>query len=75
MPHYPQVRKLSDEFGEYKLRITCARCRNVRLIWPHEIARKTGWNITLEQLQKRLRCIHCRAKDSVIDVMMPSNRK
>jgi len=74
MRRFPIVDKLSDEYGEYCLRITCAKCRNVRQTAPHPLAKKFGWNMTLEQLRKRLRCSHCGAKDAVIDVSPPKLR-
>jgi len=74
MLRYPVIHKLSDEFGEYRLRITCAKCQNGRQTAPHPLAKKFGWNMSLEQLRKRLRCSHCGAKDAVIDISPPRGR-
>jgi Zn finger protein HypA/HybF involved in hydrogenase expression len=74
MPRQPVIHKLFDEYGEYRLRITCAKCRNVRQTAPYPLANKFGWNMTLEQLRQRLRCSHCGAKDAVIDISPPNNQ-
>jgi hypothetical protein len=69
------VHRLSDEFGQYTLRMTCARCQYVRLALPYKLARLVGWDATLDELQQRLRCSRCGAKECVIDVSPASLRR
>jgi hypothetical protein len=57
--HRPfQIRKLSDEFGQYDLRLKCV-CGHERRTTPHLLARLCGWDAQLEEVAKRLRCSKC----------------
>lgn len=57
------VTRLGDEFGDYLLTIACRKCRHVRVADPHSLAHILGWEITLDELAKRLRCSGCGGKD------------
>ncbi len=54
-----KVRRLSDDFGQYLLVITCAACTHERRAYPHLLARICGWDVTLQDLEKRMRCSKC----------------
>jgi hypothetical protein len=68
MRRTPHVLKLSDEFGQYRLHITCNGCGNRRICDPADIAPKVGWECTLEALSRRLRCGKCGLKGAHIKV-------
>lgn len=57
----PQIEKLSDEFGQYKLVLTC-ECAHVRRASPHTLANLCGWDAPIAQVVKRLRCSKCGKK-------------
>jgi len=42
------VDKLSDEFGQYTLVLTCAACGHERTAEPHALGRLCGWDARLE---------------------------
>ena len=54
-----KVEKLSDEFGQYDLVLTCAACGHERKIVPKSLANIAGWDAKLEDLTRRLRCSKC----------------
>lgn len=53
------VEKLSDEFGQYLLLLECAACGHKRQANPQMLARLFGWDTSLEDLARRLRCSKC----------------
>jgi hypothetical protein len=57
----PEIKKLSDEFGQYVLVLTCA-CGHVRRASPHTLANMCGWDATIAEVAKRLRCSKCGEK-------------
>ena len=57
----PRVVKLSDEFGQYSIRLVC-ECGYSRLCYPHELAKFAGWDAVLADLVRRLRCSKCGQK-------------
>jgi hypothetical protein len=57
------VTKLGDECADYLLTVACRKCRHVRAVEPHALAKTLGWEITLIDLSKRLRCSSCGEKD------------
>jgi hypothetical protein len=63
MRRTPDITKLGDEFADYVLTIACGKCRHVRATEPRSLANIVGWEITLVDLAKRLRCSSCGAKD------------
>jgi len=56
------VEKLSDEFGQYTLILTCSACRYERVTTPQLLGRLCGWEMRLEDVAKRLRCSKCGKK-------------
>ena len=62
------IAKLSDEFGHYRLVIRCGRCAHTRVSDPDVLARRVGWDSTLDALLPRLRCSKCGAKESSISI-------
>ncbi len=57
-----RIEKLSDEFGQYSLVLTCGACRHERTADPHVLGRLCGWDARLEDVAKRLRCSKCGKK-------------
>jgi hypothetical protein len=57
-----KVNRLSDEFGQYLLVLTCASCAHERQSYPKTLAHLCGWDAPLQQLEKRLRCSKCGKK-------------
>ena len=53
------VSRLSDEFGQYLLVLTCSECAHERQTYPNLLAHLCGWDATLETVGKRLRCSKC----------------
>lgn len=60
MPPRPPltVVKLSDHFGQYVLILSCA-CGHTRTANPQTLARVVGWDASLADVIKRLRCSKC----------------
>ena len=58
MPPF-RVEKLSDEFGQYPLILTCSACHYERVTTPQTLGRLCGWDARLEDVAKRLRCSKC----------------
>jgi hypothetical protein len=58
-PHPPlTVVKLSDRFGQYVLTIIC-ECGHTRTAQPQTLAALAGWDASLADVVKRLRCSQC----------------
>jgi hypothetical protein len=53
-----KVDKLSDEFGQFDVLLTC-KCGYTRRCYPQTLAKIAGWEARLSELQKRLRCSKC----------------
>ena len=53
------VEKLSDEFGQYTLILTCLACGYERVTSPRLLGRICGWDARLEEVARRLRCSKC----------------
>src|ERR1700722_7044551 len=62
MPTGFHIDKLSDEFGQYTLVLTCAECGHERVAEPHPLGRLCGWDARLEDVAKRMRCSKCGKK-------------
>lgn len=58
----PPIEKLSDQFGDYRLHVTCRKCGHSRITDPHVLAKILGWSVSLATLSQRLRCSKCHAK-------------
>jgi ribosomal protein S27E len=56
------IKKLSDRFADYDLKIRCRKCQHERLTEPHALAKLLGWETTLESAAKRMRCSKCNAR-------------
>jgi hypothetical protein len=57
-----QITKLSDEFGQYTLVLTCGSCLRERRTTPHLLAKLCGWDAKLEDVARRMRCSICGKK-------------
>lgn len=53
-----RVEKLNDHFGQYELLLTC-ECGHTRKCYPHTLAAFAGWEASLADVVKRMRCIKC----------------
>ena len=53
------VKKLSDEFGQYKLQLTCSDCGHERRAYPKSLANILGWDAELVKVEQKLRCSKC----------------
>jgi hypothetical protein len=74
MPREFGVAKLSDEFGQYTLILKCESCLRERRTSPNLIAHICGWDATLAEVARRMRCATCGAKKCTaraIPVMVP----
>jgi len=71
MPPRFHVDKLSDEFGQYRLVLTCAACGHERTAEPHALGRLCGWDARLEAVAKRMRCSKCGKKQCTMRVFPP----
>ena len=54
----PTIVKLSDNFGQYVLLLSC-KCGHSRHARPQTFARIFGWDATLAEVLKKLRCSKC----------------
>jgi len=66
MPPAFRVERLSDEFGQYTLVLTCRDCHHERKSDPHMLGRICGWDTRLDDLAMRLRCSKCGKKACMI---------
>ena len=62
MPKDFEVQRLSDEFGQYLPVIRCVGCAHERRAYPNLLAHICGWNMKLDDPEKRLRCSKCGKK-------------
>jgi RNase P subunit RPR2 len=60
-PRALNIDKLSDEFGQYEILLTCA-CGHTRRCYPHTLAAFAGWEAKLADVVKRMRCTKCDKK-------------
>jgi hypothetical protein len=69
------VKKLSDRFADYDLRIRCKKCGHERITEPHVFGKIMGWETPLVEVAKRLRCSKCHSRGAcemaVIDHKKP----
>jgi hypothetical protein len=56
-----QIEKLSDEFGQYIIYLSCS-CGHIRRCSPHTFAALAGWDARLGDVVRRLRCSKCNQK-------------
>lgn len=57
-----RIEKLSDEFGQYRLLLSCTACGHARSAEPRTLGRLCGWDALLKDVARRLRCSKCGAK-------------
>ena len=57
-----KIEKLSDEFGQYELVLTCGACGHERWAQPRTLATLCGWDTPVEAVITRLRCSKCGKK-------------
>jgi RNase P subunit RPR2 len=55
-----KIDKLSDEFGQYEILVTCRACGHTRRCFPHTLAAFATWEARLVDVIKRMRCTQCR---------------
>jgi hypothetical protein len=67
------IQKLDDAFGLFLVHITCRRCRAVRVVKPQFLADIVGWQMSLKDLEGRMLCSKCQAKDAEV-VAVPEPR-
>jgi hypothetical protein len=56
-----KIEKLSDEFGQYVIYLTC-KCGHIRRCLPRTLANIAGWDAKLIDVVQRLRCSKCGKK-------------
>jgi len=56
------IKKLSDRFADYTLRIYCRKCKHERTTDPHALAKLVGWETSLTSIALRMRCSKCNAR-------------
>lgn len=79
MPPRPPLTiiKLSDNFGQYEIVLTCA-CGHVRKCFPQTLAALAAWDARLDDVVKRLRCSKCNANQCTarcVDLAKPRGLK
>jgi hypothetical protein len=65
------VERLSDEFGQYSLALTCGACGYERIAEPKLLGRLCGWDARLADVARRLRCSKCGRKACKMRVIPP----
>jgi hypothetical protein len=71
MPREFQIDKLSDEFGQYVLVLSCAECGHERTSDPQVLGRLCGWDARLADVAKRMRCSKCGKKKCALRAVPP----
>jgi hypothetical protein len=64
-----KIDKLSDEFGQYEILLTCKACGHTRRCYPHTIAAFATWEARLADVVKRMRCTKCRERQCTARAM------
>ena len=75
MPPRPPLNivKLSDNFGQYVLKLKCA-CGHTRSAQPKTLAALAGWDALLDAVVKRMRCSRC-GKRKCIAAVRPETKR
>jgi hypothetical protein len=68
------IKKLSDGFADYSLRIVCRRCKHERVVEPHALAKLCGWEAELAVVAARMCCSKCSARDCELKPFTPGYR-
>ncbi|MGA2776831.1 MAG: hypothetical protein ABSF94_04685 [Steroidobacteraceae bacterium] len=71
MPAAFRVERLSDEFGQYQLVLTCRACQHERKADPHMLSRLCGWDARIADIAPRLRCSKCGKKACTVRAIPP----
>jgi hypothetical protein len=66
-----KIEKLSDEFGQYLIYLSCP-CGHIRRCNPHTLAAFAGWDATLAKVVKRLRCSKCNQRKCTARTVEPT---
>jgi hypothetical protein len=61
MPRNLHIEKLSDEFGQFQILLTC-KCGHTRRVYPQTLAAIAGWDARLVDVVKRMRCTKCSSR-------------
>jgi hypothetical protein len=69
----PKVEKLSDDFGQYKIMLTC-KCGHSRQASPSTLARFAGWDAKLTDVVDRMRCSQCGKRQCTFTVRSETKR-
>ena len=69
----PKIARLSDNFGQYVLILTC-KCGHVRTARPQTLAAMAGWDALLADIVKRLRCSRCNKRECSATVRNETKR-
>jgi hypothetical protein len=56
-----KIDKLSDQFGQYVIYLRC-KCGHIRRCSPHTLAAFAGWDASMVDVVRRLRCSKCHQK-------------
>jgi hypothetical protein len=67
-----KIKKLSDEFGQYVLILKCGSCLHERHTTPHLLANLCGWDASLEDVARRMRCSVCGKKQCPARAIPPT---
>jgi hypothetical protein len=63
-----KIDKLSDEFGQYTILLSCA-CGHTRRCYPNTLAAFAGWDAKLNDVVKQMRCTKCRERKCTAKAM------
>lgn len=66
-----KIVRLSDEFGQYELWLTC-KCGHTRRCNPRTLASIAGWEAELAAIVRRLRCIKCGQRNCTARALPPT---
>ena len=66
---YVKIDKLSDEFGQYEILLTCKACGHTRRCLPHTLAAFATWDAKLGDVVRRIRCTQCDKKQCTAKTM------
>ena len=75
MPPRPSLTivKLSDNFGQYVLTLKC-ECGHTRNAQPRTLAAIVGWDASLLNVVKRMRCSRCGKRRCTVSVRPETKR-
>lgn len=64
----PHIHKLGDQGGSFLVDVRC-KCGYTSWLKPKDLARRFGWDMTIEALQARMRCSKCGAKSAQVSAV------